>query len=54
MTKTLFHVIHLSSKDFLSAILYQVLRLGALGGAFPTLVHVNVASGLYRARPLWP
>lgn len=54
MTKALFHVIHLSSTDFLSAILYQVLRLGVLGGAFPILVHLNVVPGLYRALPHWP
>lgn len=33
MTETLFNLIHLFNKDFLSAVLSQALRLGVLGGA---------------------
>ena len=54
MTEALFHMIHLSSKDFLSAVLYQVLTLGVLGGAFPILVHVNVVPGLHGSWTVWP
>ena len=42
MTETLFSLIHLFDEDFLSAVLYQALRLGVSGGVFHILVHVNI------------